>query len=240
MTDDERPDAGPIADIARVAGAHARQPAGLTDDEARSPSGCRLEHRHLLTHVARNADSHYCARGIAARWSTSTRAAQPSDPEPSTPALVRSDVGAASPTCGPASAAVDQGLRARPAGGGPEPRATSSGRTIVPGAPVVGGSRSRSPSSTSVGPRPHAITRLVRRLVGGRVAAHQRSGSERARPVRPARLPGRSTIAGRVGLAGRPPRARRPPRSAGARDPPAVTSGLNGLTAARQWGRPPP
>lgn len=53
---------GPTADIARVVAVHARLDeliAGLTDDEARSPS--RLSGwsiGHLLTHLARNADSH--------------------------------------------------------------------------------------------------------------------------------------------------------------------------------------
>jgi len=62
MTDDEHPDGAPSADIARVAGAHARLDdlvAGLTDDEARAASrlpGWSIG--HLLTHVARNADSH--------------------------------------------------------------------------------------------------------------------------------------------------------------------------------------
>ncbi len=52
----------PADDLARVADAHARldaQIAGLVDDEARSPSrlpGWSIG--HLLTHIARNADSH--------------------------------------------------------------------------------------------------------------------------------------------------------------------------------------
>ncbi|MGZ4692348.1 MAG: maleylpyruvate isomerase N-terminal domain-containing protein [Acidimicrobiales bacterium] len=59
MTDDQ----APLDDIARVADAHTRLDrviAGLSDAEARSPSrlpGWSIG--HLLTHVARNADSHH-------------------------------------------------------------------------------------------------------------------------------------------------------------------------------------
>jgi maleylpyruvate isomerase len=62
MPADPRRTPVPADDLARVADAHARLDAliaGLGDDEARSPSrlpGWSIG--HLLTHIARNADSH--------------------------------------------------------------------------------------------------------------------------------------------------------------------------------------